>query len=499
MRIAVAGFEHETNTFAPVKADYEAFAQAKAYPPLVRGQAMLDAIAGKNLPATGGIEALRERGAEIVPILWCLATPSAHVTEDAYERIVGEMLEMLRNAGPLDGIFLELHGAMVAEHVDDGEGELLARIRQTFGPEMPVAVALDLHANVTQRMVDNADYIDMYRYYPHIDMADTGRRTVDGLFRILDTGNRPAKAFRQLDFLIPINGGCTDFGPAKDIYLSLLPQFLAEREGLQGLSFASGFPHADFADVGPAVIAYAADQATADAAATDFAAAVAAREADFLPEFYPARACIDRALAIAKTANKPVVVADTQDNPGGGGPGDTTGMLRAMIEANAKGCVIGALIDPETAEAAHAAGEGAVADFEIGGRRLAGDTPVKTRARVLRARSDGWTARGKMKGGLLVDLGKTALLETEPGGVLVVVASKPSQTADSSVFYHLGLDADRLPVIVVKSSVHFRADFTPMAETILVGTAPGPVAIDHLALGYRKVRPGVRLMPQGRQ
>ncbi len=173
MRIAVAGFEHETNTFAPVKADYQAFAEAKAYPPLVRGQEMLDAIRGKNLTAAGGIETLQSRGAEIVPLLWCLATPSAHVTEDAYERIVGEILDLLGKAGPLDGIFLELHGAMVAEHVDDGEGELLARIRDRFGSEIPIAVALDLHANVTRRMVDKSDYIDMYRYYPHIDMAAT--------------------------------------------------------------------------------------------------------------------------------------------------------------------------------------------------------------------------------------------------------------------------------------------------------------------------------------
>lgn len=497
MRIAVAGFEHETNTFAPLKADYEAFSQAKAFPPLVRGDEMLKALSGKNLPAAGAIATLEARGVEIVPLLWCLATPSAQVTEDAYERIAGELLDMLAKVGPLDGILLELHGAMVAEHVDDGEGELLARVRKAVGPSIPVAVSLDLHANVTRQMVDNSDYIDMYRYYPHIDMADTGRRAADGLLRILDTGKRPAKAFRQLDFLIPINGGCTDFDPAAELYLKLLPQFLAEREGLEGLSFASGFPHADFADVGPSVIAYGRDQATADAAADDFAAAVASREAGFLPEFFPPDACVARALEIAAGAAKPVVIADTQDNPGGGGPGDTTGMLRALIKARATGAVIGAMIDPETAEAAAALGEGNVGVFDIGGKRLPGDTPVKVQCRVRRARSDSWVARGAMKGGLVVDLGKTALLETVDEGVLVVVASKPSQTADSSIFYHLGLDADRLPIIVVKSSVHFRADFTPMAEAILVGVAPGPVAIDHTALDYKKVRPGVRLMPGG--
>ena len=497
MRIGVAGFEHETNTFAPVKADYNAFAEAKAYPPLVTGQDLITALRGKNIPTTGGIEALEAAGHEIVPLLWCTATPSAHVTKDAYERISGQILELLSDAGPLDGLFLELHGAMVAEHVDDGEGELLRRVRAVVGVDLPVSVALDLHANVTEAMVRHADYIDMYRYYPHIDMAETGRRAAAGLMRMLEGGGRPAKAFRQLDFLIPINGGCTDFTPAKEIYLSRLEHYLSEYEGLEGLSFASGFPHADFADVGPSVISFARDQTTADAVADAFAAEIAAREAQFLPEFYEADACIKRALALAEGASKPVVVADTQDNPGGGGPGDTTGVLRALIANEAKAAVIGAIVDPETATAAHQAGEGAVVDFRIGGKRYPGDTPVEVRCRVKRVRDDSWIGLGAMKGGLEVNLGKIALLETVVEGVQVVVASKPAQTADSSIFYHLGLDVGALPIVVVKSSVHFRADFTDRAETILVAVAPGPVAIDHHQFNYQKVRAGVRLMPRG--
>jgi len=498
MRIGVAGFEHETNTFAPVKADYNAFAEAKAYPPLVEGGDMVPALRGKNIPTTGGIEALEAAGLEIVPLLWCTATPSAHVTRDAYERIAGRIIELIEAAGPLDGLFLELHGAMVAEHVDDGEGELLRRIRAVVGDELPIAVVLDLHANVTEAMVRHADVMDMYRYYPHIDMREAGKRAADGLIRILETGKQPAKAFRQLDFLIPINGGCTDFEPAKLLYLERIPELLDGHDGLEGLLFASGFPHADFADVGPSVIAYAGDQATADAIADRFSAEIAAREAEFLPEFYEADDCVKRALEIARGASKPVVIADTQDNPGGGGPGDTTGVLRALIANRAKGAVIGAMIDPETAARAHELGEGAVGAFAIGGKRYLGDTPVEATCRVKRVRDDGWIGRGGMKGGLEVNLGKIALLETEPGGVKIVVASKPSQTADSSIFYHLGEDAEKLPIIVVKSSVHFRADFTGLADTILVAVAPGPVAIDHTQLDYRHVRAGMRLMPRGR-
>lgn len=497
MRIAVAGFQHETNTFAPVKADYEAFAVAKSFPPLCRGADMLARIEGRKLPAAGAIATLRAAGAEVVPLLWCLATPSAQVTEDAFERITGEILAMVAAAGPLDGICLELHGAMVAEHVDDGEGEVLRRLRLQVGPAMPITVALDLHANVTQAMVDHADFMDMYRFYPHTDMAETGARAAEGLLRILKTGQRPAKAFRQIDFLIPINSGCTDFGPSAEVYGQVMPAIERETPGLLGLSFACGFPQADIADVGPSVIAYAETAEQAAAAAEQLVREVQQREARYLPDFLGAREAVERALVIAAKASKPVIIADTQDNPGGGGPGDTTGVLAALIAAKAKGAVIGAIIDAETADAAHAAGEGNTALFAIGGKRYPGDSPVQVRCRVLRRRSDGWTALGAMKGGMSVDLGRTALLETEDEGVLVVVASRVAQTMDSSIFRHLGLVPESLPIIVVKSSVHFRADFAPMAEAILVAKAPGPVTIDLRDLHYTKARAGLRMMPGG--
>ena len=496
MRIAVAGFSHETNTFAPVKADYEAFVIAKSFPPLVRGAEMLRHVKGKNFPAAGIISVLEQAGAEIVPLLWCTATPSAHVTHGAYERITDEMLAMIAAAGPLDGICLELHGAMVAEHVDDGEGELLARLRKQVGNDIPIAVALDLHANVTAEMVAHADYIDLYRRYPHVDMAETGARTATGLLGMLSKGKRPAKAFRQLEFLIPVNSGCTDFGPSAEVYFDVMPAIMREMPGLLGLSFACGFPQADIADVGPSVIAYADDQAIADKAADRLATEAGSREPRYLPEFYPADEAVRRALSVAKGASKPVIIADTQDNPGGGGPGDTTGVLRALIAAGAKGAVIGAIIDPETADAAHATGVGNRALFQIGGKRYPGDSPVRARGKVLGARSDGWTALGAMKGGMPVNLGRTALIETEAEGVLVVVASRVAQTMDSSIFRHLGLVPEKLPIIVVKSSVHFRADFQPLAEAILVAKAPGPVTIDLTELHYRKARPGLRLMPR---
>jgi len=174
--IAIGGFQHETNTFAPSKADYAAFEQGGAWPPLTLGAAIVPRLTGANIPATGAFTALHAAGHGTAGLAWAAATPSGHVTEDAFERIVGELTRHLVAAGPVDGVYLDLHGAMVTEHLDDGEGEILARVRRAVGPHVPIVASLDLHANITRRMMEIADGMVAYRTYPHVDMAETGRR-----------------------------------------------------------------------------------------------------------------------------------------------------------------------------------------------------------------------------------------------------------------------------------------------------------------------------------
>ncbi|HRI18271.1 MAG TPA: M81 family metallopeptidase, partial [Burkholderiaceae bacterium] len=172
MRIAIGGFQHETNTFAPSKATYEQFVRDGGWPGLRQGEAILETmVADRNLPIAGFIEELRGQSKHVlVPTAWAACEPSAHVTEDAYERIAAMITDGVRDARP-DAVYLDLHGAMVTEHLDDGEGELLARVRALIGPKAPLVASLDLHANVTQRMLDAADALIAYRTYPHVDMA----------------------------------------------------------------------------------------------------------------------------------------------------------------------------------------------------------------------------------------------------------------------------------------------------------------------------------------
>ena len=497
-RIAVGGFQHETNTFAPARADYTAFERPDAWPALSRGPAMIEAVAGINLPAAGFIEAAKADGHTIEPSLWCSAVPSAQVTEDAFERIAAMIVEDLAAAlakGLLDAVYLDLHGAMVCEHVEDGEGELLRRLRRVVG-ETPIVASLDLHANMTRLMGEEADALVAYRTYPHIDMAETGARAYALLDRRLRVGKRPALAFRKLDFLIALASQTTLAEPARSLYQQVGEMPAGD---LWSVSFTPGFPPADIDKCGPAVFAVADDQHAADVAADELARAVAAKERDFATRLWVPDEAV--AHAMASDRRGPMVLADTQDNPGAGGNGDTVGLLEAMVRGGARGAVLGVLFDPPFAQAAHAAGVGAEMAMNLGARSgLPGHRPFHGRFLVERLGDGRFTGTGPVYRGARIALGPMALVRVLDGGrseVRVVVASEKFQAADQAVFRHLGVEPCETRILGLKSSVHFRADFEPIASEVLVVVAPGPALADPRRFDYRRLRKGVRLGPDG--
>ena len=486
MRIGVGGFQHETNTFAPTPARFEDFARAGGWPPLSRGAALAPAVAGINLPVAGFLEAAEAAGHRAAPLLWAAAEPSARVERDAFERIVSMLLDDIAAAGPLDALYLDLHGAMVCEHLEDGEGALLARVREAVGA-IPLVASLDLHANVTADMVAAADALVAYRAYPHTDMAETGARALAPLERMA-AGARPARAFRKLDFLPPLPWQCTNIEPAASLYARLA----TPPPGVWTWSICMGFPPADIHEVGPSVLAYADTQRGAEEAADSLAAAVSGAEGDFAgPVFAPAEA----AARAMRVRGGPAIIADTQDNPGGGGDSNTLGLLRALIDARAPNAVLGVFCDPETAAAAHNAGVGARLRVSLGADPgWKGEPPLAADAAV-RALGDGrFTATGPMFAGARMALGPMALLDVE--GIEVVVSSVKMQAADRSIFRHVGVEPAARAIVALKSSAHFRADFAPIAAEIIIAAAPGPVPVDHRALDYRRIRPGVRVMPR---
>lgn len=492
-RVAFAGFIHETNTFAPTKASYEAFLKGSGHLPLCRGEEMIGMVKGANTGIEGALGHAREAGWAVVPILRASAVPSAHVTQDAFERIATEIVEGIVASLPLDGIYLDLHGAMVCEHVDDGEGELLARIRAAVGYDIPIAVSLDLHGNMTGQSMKDANVMVGYRTYPHVDMALTGYRAAQLLDRLM-AGERFAKAYRQIDYLIPISWQCTDMEPARSIYARM--EALEKQAGMVSMSFFPGFPAADFAACGAAILAYGTSQAVADKVADDLKSLVDASEEAFAGKVYSPDEGVKEAMRIAANAGRPVIISDTQDNPGAGGDSDTTGMLRALVENDAQAAALGLLYDPEAALAAQEAGIGATIRIALGGKSgIPGDAPFEADF-LVEALSDGFTrVNGPYYGDTLMRLGPSACLRI--GGVRVAVASHKVQMADRGLYRYLGIEPEKEAILVNKSSVHFRADFEPIAETILVCAAPGPMAVDPAALPWTKLRPGIRLSPLG--
>lgn len=494
-RIAIGGFQHETNTFAPARADYAQFEAGGGWPGVCYGERIFAALAGANIPAQGAIEALAAAGHRLVGTAWAAASPSAHVTREAFERIAGELLARLAAALPLEGVYLDLHGAMVTEDYDDGEGEILRRVRRLVGERVPVVASLDSHANVTRAMVAQADALVGYRSYPHVDMAATGARAARVLAAMLAGGSRPAKAYATLDFLTGLSAQCTFIEPCRSLYAELEA---LERSSGGTLSFMPGFPMADFAECGMTVCGFGPDRAALERAVAQLQAAVTEAEPQFAMELHLPDEAVARAIAHGEPG-RPVVIADTQDNPGAGGNGDTTGMLAALVRARADRAVLGLLIDPEAARRAHEAGTGARLALALGGRsHIPGDQPFEGEFTVERLGDGRFTCTGPMFRGFRMQLGPMALLASRAApGVRVAVASRKVQAADREMFRHLGVEPGRERVLVLKSSVHFRADFEPIAKEVLVAKAPGPALADPAEFRWTKLRKGLRLRPLG--
>jgi len=491
-KILIAGFQHETNTFAPSPATYASFIRGEGHPPMMRGEAVL-ALRDVNLPIGGFIRASEQHGHTLMPVIWTAASPSAQVTEDAYERIAGEIVAAAA-AGGFDAIYLDLHGAMVAQHVDDGEGELLARIRTKVGAAVPVVASLDLHANVTERMLASADALVAYRTYPHVDMADTGARAERLLARLL-AGHKPlVKAARRLPFLIPINGMCTLLEPARSMYAELGTQ---EEDAVVSLSFAPGFPAADFPECGPVIWGYGEDAAAVRHAVDTLHDRMLRDESLWAVPFLSPDAAVAEAMRLSATAQKPVVIADTQDNPGAGADSNTTGMLRALLENGAQDAALGLIWDPEAAAQAHEVGLGATLELALGGRSgTPGDTPFVGTFKVV-ALSDGRCRYdGPMMHGMQVELGPVACLAI--GGVRVAVSSTKAQMLDRNLYRVAGIEPEAMKILVNKSSVHFRADFEPIAHAVLVAKAPGPMTADPADLPWTRLTQGIRVRPMGK-
>jgi microcystin degradation protein MlrC len=489
-RIAVAGFQHETNTFAPLKATLADFEQADAWPGLATGAALFEAVKGINLPAAGFIDEARSLGHELIPLLWCSAQPSAHVTRDAYETVLGRLLALLGEAQPLDAVYLDLHGAMVAEHIEDADGETLARVRKAIGPDVLLVASLDFHANVSARMVQHADGLVSFRCYPHTDMSEAGSRTAALLHDLL---KQPARArwHTSLPFLIPLTSQCTLIDPLRSL---MEHTRRLETGSVVALNFTPGFPAADVPACGPSVFGFARAPIVLERAATELMQATLASERDFSLELLSIESATRLARDVDVPRGHPLVLADTQDNPGAGGNADTMSLLKALLGQNVEGVLAGVIWDAACAERAHVAGHGATIEMALGAHSgFPGETPLAARFTIERLGDGRFTGTGPFYRGSRFDLGPMALVRT--GTAQIVIASRKQQAADAEMFRHVGAEPADARVLVLKSSVHFRADFGPLASRVALVEAPGPNVADPAKLPFTRLPPGKRLNP----
>ena len=491
-RIAHGGFMHETNCFVPMRTDYEYYAHGGESPPLARGEEIFERLTGNSYGTSGFLDEMRDKH-ELVPLIWGSGGAGGYVTDDAFERIVGELVGGLSQALPVDAVYLDLHGAMCSETFEDAEGEVLRRVRATVGPDIPLVISLDYHANVTPQIAELTDGMAIYLTYPHIDRQHTGGRAAKILQRVLERGQPTHRAFRKAPFLLPLNFQCTLVDPSKAIVDATVA---VEGGDILNLSYAAGFPPADLFYCGPSVICHGYDRDAVEAAADRIEKMVLDNEEAFSERLYQPDEAVEEAMRLAMGADKPIILADTQDNPGCGGTCDTTGVLEALVRHDAQGVAMCVMNDPDAAAAAHAAGEGAEITIELGGKHnIPGDKPFKGTFKVAKLADGEFTATGKSIPGRKVNLGPTALLTI--GGVNVFAASRRMQAFDQDILRHVGLEPSEQKILALKSTCHFRADFDYIAEKTLIVLAPGGHIVDSTKYPFKYLRPGVRLTPLG--
>jgi microcystin degradation protein MlrC len=405
------------------------------------------------------------------------------VEQRAYDFLKSLMLERLRAALPCDGILLDLHGAMVAAEIEDAEGDLIAAVREIVGREMPIIVTLDLHANVTEQMARHADTIIGFDEYPHVDMYERGVEAADVMAAMLQSGLRPTLAYHQLPLITMPPKQCT----LREPMLSLLAKAHAmeQEAGVVNVTLAMGFPFSDIHDAGVSVLVTTdGDAELARRKAAEMAAAIWAKRDDFTVTLTP----VPEAIAYAREqATGLVVLADGSDNPGGGAPCDGTVILRHLLEQDVRDAVVAVIADTEAVARAIAAGVGNRVTLDLGGKTDDRHGPPLHLTAHVRLLSDGtFVMRGPMGGGAVAHMGRTAVLVA--GGVEIVVTEHRIQPYDTALLRAVGIEPTQRRLIALKSAVHFRGTYQPIAERIFDADTPGVHRPDFSGLTYRRLR-----------
>jgi microcystin degradation protein MlrC len=456
-RVLFGGIWHETNSFCPVKTDLDAFHRFA----MIEGDALLTAYEDTNTEIGGFVTEAHRQGFELVPTLFAGAVPSGLVSRAALDHLTDAVVARARQRD-FDGTLFAIHGAMVAETIDEADAYVLQRLREAIGTDKPMVVTFDLHGNITQPLVDAADVLVGYDTLPHVDMAERGREATQILRRLLEGAAPPRKAFRKLPMLTVPQMQGTEFEPMRGIMEEL--HRLEQQSGILTASVAPGFPYTDVPHLGMAVLAYGVD---ADAVADRLATVIWSRREQFRPYLLSPEAAVRRAMVEPRG---PVFLTEPADNVGGGAPGDGTALLAAMVAADAAGAVV--IWDPAAAAAAAAAGIGGRFRGEIGGRTLPLHGPPFTiDGYVTFAGPVAYRRDAAYMTGQPVDLGVVATVAM--AGVKIVLTSERAMPFDTLHLRRAGISPEHEPIVSLKCGSNWRAAFGDMAAAQYYVDTPG--------------------------
>jgi microcystin degradation protein MlrC len=476
-KIVVAMMMHETNTFSPVRTPLASFRP-------LSGEAAVKEFRDTNTQLGGFLHVAQAIGAEVVVPMAAGAHPSGYVERAAYEDMCGAIVGAIR--GGCDAAFLALHGAMVAEHLDDGEGELLRRIR-ALAPRLPIAVGLDFHAHMTAPMVENATVMTGYRTYPHVDMGETAQRAGRTLLRALAGEVEPVMVWGARPMMTSTLVHTPSRQPMKDIMDMAIA---AETSGaVLNASVFGGFPHADIPHLSCSAVIVCDRRPDEGRALLERLLGLAwDRRAAFLYKGAPLASQIAHARTLGEG---PILLVDHGDNTASGGTQDVMSVIEEVMRQGLEDVVAGPICDPASVQRIIEAGTAASVTLPLGGKvdmpqiNLKGK-PLTVTGKVTRITEGEFVVTGPMATGTRVRMGRTAVLDTGP--VQIVVSEGRSEPFDLGVFTHCGIDPRRKRYVLIKSRQHFRAGFEPIARHIVLCDGDGVTSSDLRLFTYKNRR-----------
>ena len=464
-RVFITGIWHETNTFAHGRTGLEAF-HAYQY---VEGDALFTAFAGTNTEIGGAMNAALELDLNLIPGLFAGAVPSGLVTAEAYRTLVRRTLDLLAGVGEVDGVLVHLHGACVAEGAPEADADFLAAVRRQLPDGTPVVATFDLHANLSDALIEGADALVGYDTYPHSDMGERGAEAARILHRMLWSARRPAKILRKLPFAPPPQVQGTAAAPAAAIVAKMLDM---ETWGeIWSASIAWGFPYADIAHLGVGILVQGGDIAHATRIADDLALTIWRQRGEFDAGLIGVEEAVRSAIAAPEG---PIILVDVADNAGGGAPGDGTTILAELLDQSARNAVM-VLCDVQAVLAAKALGVGAMFSGSVGGKsdELHGP-PVPLVGEIVFQEPVRYQRRGDYMTGQQIDLGEVAVIQA--GGVRVMLTEAKAMPFDADHLAAAGIVAEAQQIIVVKSAIAWQAHFRAFAKGEIYVDTPGVCA-----------------------